>query len=132
MLVCCIRILHKAKEYGVEVPKDWGVPEYTGPPTWLIYEAAQDLKAAIAARNKEQIEAAIEKAENLDQRTGVELTQRALRAPAMTIANNAGKEGTVIVGKVLENENAKFKKQMRVLLSKGDTDNQVLYASPRA
>ena len=33
---------------------------------------------------------------------GVEIIQRAIRRPAKTIANNAGVEGDVIVGKLLE------------------------------
>ena len=33
---------------------------------------------------------------------GVEIIQRAIRRPAKTIANNAGLEGDVIVGKLLE------------------------------
>jgi chaperonin GroEL len=35
---------------------------------------------------------------------GVEIIQRAIRRPAKTIANNAGLEGDVIVGKLLERE----------------------------
>ncbi|CAG9583729.1 chaperonin HSP60, mitochondrial precursor [Leishmania major strain Friedlin] len=37
-----------------------------------------------------------------DQRTGVTIVRNAIRLPAMTIAANAGKEGAVIVEKVLE------------------------------
>ena len=36
---------------------------------------------------------------------GVEIIQRAIRRPAKTIANNAGLEGDVIVGKLLEKVN---------------------------
>jgi len=39
---------------------------------------------------------------NRDQKTGVEIVQRAVRSPAMAIANNAGVEGAVVVGKLLE------------------------------
>lgn len=42
--------------------------------------------------------------QNLDQKVGVEIIQRALRVPMNTIATNAGKEGAVIVEKVLELE----------------------------
>lgn len=38
------------------------------------------------------------KAENMDQRIGVEIIQRALKAPISTIAMNAGEEGAVVVG----------------------------------
>lgn len=41
-----------------------------------------------------------EKAENMDQRIGVEIIQRALKAPISTIAMNAGEEGAVIVGEL--------------------------------
>merc|ERR1712038_471710 len=39
-------------------------------------------------------------AANMDQRIGVEIIQRALRAPISTIAKNAGEEGAVIVGEL--------------------------------
>ena len=41
---------------------------------------------------------------NFDQQVGVDIVQRAIRVPAMTIAKNAGKEGAVIIGKLLEHE----------------------------
>src|ERR1700759_1373664 len=41
---------------------------------------------------------------NDDQKTGVEIVRRALSAPARQIAINAGEDGSVIVGKVLENK----------------------------
>eukprot|EP00887_Chlorella_sp_A99_P004323 scaffold15.g4323.t1 len=50
------------------------------------------------------LEAVKGKCENFDQKVGVEIIQRAIRRPAKTIANNAGSEGDVIVGKLLENE----------------------------
>merc|ERR1719512_487416 len=40
------------------------------------------------------------KAENMDQRIGVEIIQRALKAPISTIAMNAGEEGAVVVGEL--------------------------------
>lgn len=43
-------------------------------------------------------------AANFDQQVGVDIVQRAIRVPAMTIAKNAGKEGAVIIGKLLEHE----------------------------
>ncbi|WP_230533294.1 chaperonin GroEL [Microvirga roseola] len=39
---------------------------------------------------------------NDDQKTGVEIVRRALQAPARQIALNAGEDGSVIVGKVVE------------------------------
>jgi len=41
-----------------------------------------------------------EQAQNMDQRIGVEIIQRALRAPISTIAMNAGEEGAVVVGEL--------------------------------
>jgi chaperonin GroEL len=40
--------------------------------------------------------------ENFDQKIGVDIVERAIRVPTKTIAKNAGKEGAVIVGKLLE------------------------------
>ncbi|MDX2264069.1 MAG: chaperonin GroEL [Hyphomicrobiales bacterium] len=42
------------------------------------------------------------KVDNEDQRTGVNIVRRAIQAPARTIAANAGEDGAVIVGKVME------------------------------
>src|SRR4051812_19008792 len=42
--------------------------------------------------------------ENDDQKTGVEIVRKALSAPARQIAINAGEDGSVIVGKILEKE----------------------------
>jgi chaperonin GroEL len=39
---------------------------------------------------------------NDDQKTGVEIVRRALQAPARQIALNAGEDGSVVVGKVIE------------------------------
>merc|ERR1712238_7570 len=39
---------------------------------------------------------------NMDQRIGVEIIQRALRAPISTIAMNAGEEGAVVVGELIK------------------------------
>ncbi len=41
--------------------------------------------------------------QNDDQKTGVEIVRKALQAPARQIATNAGEDGSVIVGKILEN-----------------------------
>ena len=48
------------------------------------------------------------KTANDDQKTGVEIVRRALSAPARQIALNAGEDGSVIVGKVLENATYAF------------------------
>jgi chaperonin GroEL len=45
-----------------------------------------------------------ENAPNMDQRIGVEIIQRALRAPISTIAMNAGEEGAVIVGELIKKD----------------------------
>jgi chaperonin GroEL len=42
---------------------------------------------------------------NDDQKTGVEIVRKALQSPARQIATNAGEDGSVIVGKILENSN---------------------------
>jgi len=41
-------------------------------------------------------------APNMDQRIGVEIIQRALRAPLSTIVTNAGEEGAVVVGELIK------------------------------
>ena len=45
---------------------------------------------------------------NSDQQAGVNLVKRALQEPVRQIANNAGDEGSVVVGKILENSSANF------------------------
>jgi len=42
--------------------------------------------------------------ENDDQRTGVEIVRKALQAPIRQIVNNAGDDGSVVVGKLLEKD----------------------------
>jgi chaperonin GroEL len=44
----------------------------------------------------------LDKAANMDQRIGVEIIQRALRAPISCIAMNAGEEGAVVVGELIK------------------------------
>ncbi|HXY90335.1 MAG TPA: chaperonin GroEL, partial [Xanthobacteraceae bacterium] len=46
--------------------------------------------------------------ENDDQKTGVEIVRKALQAPARQIATNAGEDGSVVVGKVLEKDQYAF------------------------
>src|SRR3974377_1469674 len=45
---------------------------------------------------------------NDDQKTGVEIVRKALSAPARQIAINAGEDGSVVVGKVLEKDQYAF------------------------
>jgi chaperonin GroEL len=46
--------------------------------------------------------------DNADQNAGIQIVRRALQAPIRQIAENAGVEGSIVVGKVLENGSATF------------------------
>jgi chaperonin GroEL len=46
--------------------------------------------------------------QNEDQKHGVDIVRKALQAPARQIATNAGEDGSVIVGKIMENSNYAF------------------------
>ncbi|MCR6669890.1 chaperonin GroEL [Devosia ginsengisoli] len=48
------------------------------------------------------------KGANADQDAGIAIVRRALQEPVRTIANNAGAEGSVVVGKILENSSITF------------------------
>ncbi len=48
------------------------------------------------------------KGANADQDAGIAIVRRALQEPVRTIANNAGAEGSVVVGKILENASKTF------------------------
>ena len=48
------------------------------------------------------------KGDNDDQEAGVAIVRRALQAPIRQIAENAGVEGSIVVGKVMENPSATF------------------------
>jgi chaperonin GroEL len=48
------------------------------------------------------------KGANPDQQAGINLVKRALQEPLRQIANNAGDEGSVVVGKILENSSQTF------------------------
>ncbi|MFN4210681.1 MAG: chaperonin GroEL, partial [Devosia sp.] len=48
------------------------------------------------------------KGANADQDAGIAIVKRALQEPVRTIANNAGAEGSVVVGKILENSSITF------------------------
>lgn len=43
------------------------------------------------------------KCDNIDQKTGVEIIERACRAPVRAIADNAGVEGSVVIGELMKN-----------------------------
>src|SRR5258708_28436099 len=43
-------------------------------------------------------------ADNRDQKTGIEIVKKALSWPARQIALNAGEDGSIVVGKILEND----------------------------
>merc|ERR1719324_2192678 len=45
---------------------------------------------------------------NFDQKVGVDIMRQALTVPCKTIANNAGAEGAVVVGKLLESTDSNF------------------------
>jgi chaperonin GroEL len=46
--------------------------------------------------------------ENEDQRVGIEIVRRALRTPARQIVENAGMDGSVVIGKLLDQKNANY------------------------
>ena len=48
------------------------------------------------------------KGDNADQNAGVAIVRRALQAPIRQISENAGVEGSIVVGKVLENDQASY------------------------
>jgi chaperonin GroEL len=48
------------------------------------------------------------KGDNDDQNAGIAIVRRALQAPIRQIAENAGVEGSIVVGKVMENKSATF------------------------
>jgi len=50
---------------------------------------------------------------NADQKAGVEIVRRAIQAPARQIAQNAGYDGSVVGGKLLE------KKRLQLGLQRG-------------
>jgi chaperonin GroEL len=46
--------------------------------------------------------------ENEDQKVGIEIVRRALRVPARLIAENAGVDGSIVIGKLTDQKNATF------------------------
>lgn len=58
-----------------------------------------------ASRSLAQVK---ESMDNLDQRVGVDIIARAVQMPAKTILKNAGHEGAVVVGKLLESDDPNY------------------------
>ncbi|MBD3624860.1 MAG: chaperonin GroEL [Rhodobacteraceae bacterium] len=48
------------------------------------------------------------KGDNSDQEAGIKIVSRAIQAPLRQIAGNAGVDGSIVVGKVIENESPSF------------------------
>merc|ERR1711916_336928 len=48
------------------------------------------------------------KGDNADQQAGIDIVTRALQGPIRQIAENAGVEGSIVVGKVLEEKSVSF------------------------
>ncbi len=48
------------------------------------------------------------KVSNDDQRAGIDIVRRALQAPLRKIAENAGEDGSIIIGKILESKEANY------------------------
>jgi chaperonin GroEL len=48
------------------------------------------------------------KGDNADQDAGIQIVRRALQAPIRQIAENSGVEGSIVVGKVMENASPTF------------------------
>jgi chaperonin GroEL len=48
------------------------------------------------------------KGDNADQDAGIQIVRRALQAPIRQISENSGVEGSIVVGKIMENESATF------------------------
>jgi len=48
------------------------------------------------------------KTDNADQKTGIEIVRRAIQAPARQIVQNAGDDGSLVVGKILESGDYAF------------------------
>jgi len=48
------------------------------------------------------------KGENHDQQVGIDIVRRALKTPARQIAENAGVDGSLVIGKLLENKNSNW------------------------
>ena len=86
------------------------------------------------------------KVDNSDQKMGVDIVRRALKAPAKQIADNAGQDGAVIVGKLLEstdwitgrdipektkNKWEKYRKELRDITKQLDPKNIIWPSKPK-
>lgn len=60
------RISEKAKVLGIAVRPDFAKKPWSGPALWLKGQAAEEIKAAMASRDIAALEAAINKANNLE------------------------------------------------------------------
>jgi chaperonin GroEL len=65
--------------------------------------------------------------DNDDQKTGVEIVRRALQAPIRQIANNAGEDGSIVVGKIMDKDQYSYgydaqKGEFGNMLTKGVID----------
>ncbi|KAI9073691.1 hypothetical protein K1719_044355 [Acacia pycnantha] len=60
---------------------------------------------AEVGEKKDRVTDALNATANFDKKIGVQIIQNALKTPVHTIASNAGVEGAVIVGKLLEQDN---------------------------
>lgn len=69
----------------------------------------------------------LESMSNLDQRVGVDIVMRAVQMPAKTLCKNAGHEGAVIVGKLLESDDQNWGFDA----AKGEFCNMVDSGAPR-
>ena len=48
------------------------------------------------------------KYENDDQRVGIDIVRRAIQAPTRQIAQNAGHDGSIVIGKIMENKDSSY------------------------
>ena len=55
-----------------------------------------------------QLDAVKGQTENMDQKLGVEIVERAIRAPLIAIAKNVGEEGAVVCGELLKSDDPKY------------------------
>jgi chaperonin GroEL len=62
------------------------------------------------------------KGHNEDQEAGVNIIRRALKAPIRQIAENAGVEGSIVVGKVTDHKSPSFGFEYGDLIGKGIID----------
>jgi chaperonin GroEL len=72
-----------------------------------VDDALNATRAAVALLRSGRTLAGVKTA-NDDQRTGVEIVRRAVQQPARQIIENAGLDGAVIVGKILDNKDYAF------------------------